>query len=259
MPQHRRFFPLAHATLWLIMSVNGAAVYCCLAQTEVQDEPPTTVGEATTPMLTPLAANDRIVFFGDSLTAQGKLPKGYVTLVEKAIKAARPGSQVVIINAGIGGNKVTDLQKRLTRDVLQHQPSKVVVYIGINDVWQSIRNTQTSIEDYQAGLRDVIQRIVASGAEVLLCTPSVIGEKNDGTNPLDPMLDEYAEISRRVAAAESIPLLDLRKAFVDDLKLHNEDNKDKGLLTTDGVHFTDAGNEFVARAMLVALGVESQP
>ena len=35
---------------------------------------------------------------------------------------------------------------------------------------------------------------------MVLCTPSVIGEKTDGSNPLDKMLDEYCEISRAVAA-----------------------------------------------------------
>jgi hypothetical protein len=88
---------------------------------------------------------------------------------------------------------------------------------------------------------------------VILCTASVIGEKTDGSNPLDKMLDEYCDISRSVAAKEKVQLLDLRKAFLTHLKEHNQANMDKGILTGDTVHLNGAGNKFVAEQMLAAL------
>jgi len=42
---------------------------------------------------------------------------------------------VEVIGAGISGNKVPDLQRRLERDVLKKKPTVVFIYIGINDVW----------------------------------------------------------------------------------------------------------------------------
>jgi lysophospholipase L1-like esterase len=45
------------------------------------------------------------------------------------------GRDVEIVNAGISGNKVTDLGSRLDKDVIQRHPFTVVIYIGINDVW----------------------------------------------------------------------------------------------------------------------------
>jgi glycosyltransferase involved in cell wall biosynthesis len=84
----------------------------------------------------------------------------------------------------------------------------------------------------------------------------VIGEKPDGSNDMDAMLEEYAAISRQVAKKANLQLLDLRKAFISHLKEHNKDNAAKGLLTGDGVHLNAAGNQFVASLMLAALGVE---
>jgi hypothetical protein len=130
-----------------------------------------------------------------------------------------------------------------------------VVYIGINDVWHSQRGQGTPKEAFDKGLRSLVDRIRAGGARVILCTPSVIGEKPTGGNPLDAMLDEYAAVTRGVAADLKTGLLDLRKAFIDHLAAANAAQADKGTLTTDGVHLNAAGNRFVADRMLEALGV----
>lgn len=201
-----------------------------------------------------LKNNDTIVFLGDSITQQGAGEKGYVTLFRKAVESARPDSGIRVIGAGIGGHKVPNLEERLDRDVLAHKPDVVVIYIGINDVWHSVRDQGTSPERYAAGLKNLIRRIQEAGATVILATPSVIGEKADGSNDLDSMLDQYAELSRTVAVEHNVPLLDLRAAFINHLKAYNVANSHQGVLTTDGVHLNDTGNRFVAVRMLEAVG-----
>lgn len=202
---------------------------------------------------TGLKAGDRIVFLGDSITQAGAGPGGYVTLVKEALAKDYADLNLEVIGAGISGNRVPDLEKRLERDVLSKKPTIVVIYIGINDVWHSKNGRGTSKEDYEAGLNRIIKQIQAGGARVILATPSMIGEKHDGSNELDTMLEEYAAISRDVAKQNNLQLLDLRKLFVDYLKQHNADQKEKGILTSDGVHLNPAGNQFVADAALAAL------
>jgi len=189
---------------------------------------------------------DKIVFLGDSITSNGGGPNGYVTLIQNRLKQRQPDWNLEIVNAGIGGNKVPDLQKRLDKDVLERKPTMAVVYIGINDVWHSLAGKGTPKELYEAGLKDIISRIRRVGVGMMLCTPSVIGEKTDGTNPLDKMLDEYAEISRGIAADFNVPVCDLRKAFLDYLKVHNPKNENSGILTLDTCHLNEAGNALVA-------------
>ncbi|MBN2162107.1 MAG: SGNH/GDSL hydrolase family protein [Pontiellaceae bacterium] len=202
-----------------------------------------------------LDPSDRIVFLGDSITAAGVRSDGYVTLTSQAIADAYPGLEIEVIGAGISGNKVPDCQQRLERDVLQKKPTIVVIYIGINDVWHWRRNEGTEKGDFEAGLRDLIARINAAGARVILCTPTVIGEKTDGTNPFDSMLDEYADISRKVAGETGSQLLDLRRAFMSYLQEHNPDNAEKDVLTRDTVHLNPAGNRFLSSLVLDALNV----
>ncbi|HKB04992.1 MAG TPA: SGNH/GDSL hydrolase family protein [Gemmataceae bacterium] len=203
----------------------------------------------------PLKKGERIVFLGDSITEAGIRPKGYVTLVKAALADRHKDLGIEVFGAGISGNKVPDLQRRLDRDVLAKKPTLVVIYIGINDVWHGEKDPArgTPKDRFEAGLKDVIKRIQDAGARVVLCTPSVIGEKKGGANALDARLDEYAEVSRKVARETGAQLCDLRKAFVDHLAKDNSEDKERGVLTGDRVHLNDAGNRLVADTILAAI------
>ncbi len=208
-------------------------------------------GLATTLRATEPAAREarRLVFLGDSITQAGAGAGGYVTLFRTAMAEHHPQQPLEVLGAGISGNRVPDLEARLERDVLSKRPQVVVIYIGINDVWHSLNGRGTPRDEFEQGLRRIIQQIQQIDGRVVLCTPSVIGEKTDGSNPLDAMLDEYAAISRRVAADTKSHLIDLRQAFLSHLRDHNPENKPQGILTTDGVHLNEAGNRFVAAQM----------
>ncbi len=219
----------------------------------------TTTVRADDTEVRPPAKGERIVFLGDSITQAGDKGRGYVVLVREAIAEAMPDASVEVIGAGISGHKVPDLQKRLDRDVIEKKPTTVVIYIGINDVWHSNRGQGTAKDVYEKGLRNLVDRIRAAGSRVILCTPSVIGEKATGENSLDAMLDEYSDITRTVAADMKTGLVDLRKAFVDHLAKANPEGKEKGTLTNDGVHLNPEGNRFVADRMLEGLGVAVAP
>lgn len=194
----------------------------------------------------------RIVFLGDSITQAGAGPHGYVTLAGKALAEATPGTEV--IGAGVGGNRVPDLLARVDRDVIARKPDVVVIYIGINDVWHSQNGRGTPKGEYEKGLETLVEKIRGAGAKVVLCTPTVIGEKKAGTNKLDAMLDEYAGITRGVAEKAKTGLIDLREACVEHLAKHNAADAENGILTTDGVHLTPAGDAFIAERMVEGLG-----
>ncbi len=196
------------------------------------------------------AKTKRVVFLGDSITQAGAGVGGYISLMRDALTSAGQGAAFELIGAGISGNKVPDLQKRLEKDVLSKNPDVVFIYIGINDVWHWERNNGTSEENYEAGLNDIIKQLKSKKVRVIICTPTVIGEKHDGSNVQDAMLEEYAALSRKIAQDNKLELLDLRKAFIDYLKAKNKDNAEKGIFTTDRVHLNAAGNAFVALQMM---------
>lgn len=189
----------------------------------------------------------KVIFFGDSITQAGVQGNGYINLLKKRLDP----TQYELIGAGIGGNKVYDLYLRMEEDVLNKKPDLVFIYVGINDVWHKLgAKTGTDYDKYLKFYQALINKIQANGSKVVLCTPTVIGEKKDGTNEVDADLNKYAAGVRGLAVKNNLPLCDLRKAFMDYELANNTEDKEKGVLTTDRVHLNDAGNQLVADTML---------
>lgn len=199
-------------------------------------------------------AQSRIIFLGDSITEAGANPGGYVTLVADSLQVL--DAEIEVFGAGISGNKVPDLLARLDEDVLAHEPTHVVIYIGINDVWHHFEFdhvTGTDPKIFEEGLGELIDRIEQSGAAVLLCTPSVIGEDTESDAEVNLSLAEYAQLTRGVAQEKEVHLCDLRASLEAYLVDQNPDKAYDGILTTDGVHLNAAGNRFVANFMIKEL------
>ena len=189
----------------------------------------------------------KVIFFGDSITQAGVKGNGYINLLKKSIDTTK----FQLIGAGIGGNKVYDLYLRMEDDVLNKKPDLVFIYVGINDVWHKLgAKTGTDYDKYLKFYQALINKIQATGSKVVLCTPTVIGEKKNNANEVDADLNKYADGVRSLATKNNLPLCDLRKAFVDYENANNTEDKEKGILTTDRVHLNDVGNKLVADTML---------
>ena len=188
----------------------------------------------------------KVIFFGDSITQAGVEPKGYITVLKNML--AKQGiNGYELSGAGIGGNKVYDLYLRLEDDVINQSPDVVVIWVGVNDVWHKRSfGTGTDADKFEKFYRAIIKKIEAAHAKVVLVTPAAIGEKNDYSNELDGDLNKYSSIIRSIAVDKQLPLVDLRKIFMDYEKVNNKNNDDRGILTADGVHLNDKGNQFVA-------------
>jgi lysophospholipase L1-like esterase len=189
----------------------------------------------------------KIIFFGDSITQAGVQPGGYVDLIKKALDPTK----YEIIGAGVGGNKVYDLFFRMEDDVLTKKPDLVVIYIGVNDVWHKASSrTGTDFDKFSKFYQGLITKIQNNGAKVVLCTPAVIGEKKNNENEMDADLDKYSGAIRDLATKNNLPLCDLRTFFKEYDAANNPDNKEKGILTSDGVHLNALGNQTLADKLL---------
>lgn len=209
----------------------------------------------------PLRADDVVSFFGDSLTWQG----GYVDVLAQALGEApesAPARRVKLVKRGINGGKSTDLragckelygctQPPLAACLAEDRSSVVVIVIGINDVWHGKDGNPPAV--YASTLEELVSAAQAGGAVVVVGTPPLIGEKPRGSNPFDAPLDEYAKIALQVAAkcgAVGVPLRDL--AFA-ELARRNPAGAAHGVLTYDGVHLTELGNQWMAEELAAGI------
>ncbi|HEV3250174.1 MAG TPA: GDSL-type esterase/lipase family protein, partial [Puia sp.] len=193
----------------------------------------------------------KIVFFGDSITQAGVKPGGYITKMKEALEQKGLASQYDLVGAGIGGNKVYDLYLRMEDDVLSQNPEVVVIWVGVNDVWhKQSYGTGTDPDKFEKFYIAILKKLQARNIRVFICTPSTIGEKTDFTNQQDGDLNKYSQIIRNIAKNNNCGLIDLREIFHTYEMKNNPENKDKGILTVDGVHLNDQGNQLVADKML---------
>jgi lysophospholipase L1-like esterase len=200
------------------------------------------------------AKKKKVIFFGDSITQAGVQPTGYITKVGEMASKDKKADEYEFIGAGIGGNKVYDLYLRVEDDVLSKNPDIVIIYIGVNDVWhKQSSGTGTDYDKFERFYNALLKKFSDKGIKVILATPAVIGERTDNTNQLDGDLNRYSNLIRSIAAKNNLPLVDLRKGFMEYGKQNNPENKEQGILTTDRVHLNEKGNEFVAAEMWKAI------
>ena len=207
-------------------------------------------------------SNKKVVFLGDSITQNAVINsekfKGFISLLGENVD-----KNTELIGKGIGGDKVSDLLTRYRDDVIKLNPDMVFIYIGINDVWHKYDyGTGTDIDLYENGLRQIITDLKENGVEVILCTPTVIGEnKGEFTlvnqfKDIETMeimnndLDDYSDVIRKLSREFDTKLLDLRKIFMQYISENNPENKSKGVLTTDGVHLNNLGSKLIANEMI---------
>lgn len=204
-----------------------------------------------------LKDGDRFLFIGDSITDVGRrsdeegLGHGYVRMFRDLLIAARPDVDVEIINRGIGGNTIRNLNERWQVDVIDEKPDVLSVCIGVNDVWRQTENRLDEavyIEEYEETYRKILDDAVEKcGCRLALCEPSMIGETRD-TEP-NKIMVSYVECVRRLAEDYKAVLIPFNAAFWSAI-----DANPKRAWSGDGVHPHPHGHMLMAWTIFSAIG-----
>ena len=189
----------------------------------------------------------KIIFLGDSITEMGVQKGAYIDLLNQYLLRDSLSKKYNIEGAGIGGNKIYDLYLRLEDDVLAKNPDMVFIWVGINDVWhKKLFGTGSDADKFEKFYKAIIKKMQAKDIKVILVTPAVIGEYTDYSNDSDGELNHFANLVKRIAAENNCELVDMRQTFLQYNLLHNKENKESGILTTDKVHLNAEGNKLAA-------------
>jgi len=200
-----------------------------------------------------------ILFTGDSITDCGRarplgqgagLGEGYVALIDSLLAASHPERRISVLNTGIAGNCVTDLETRWQSDVVAHHPDWLSVMIGINDVWRQFDSetdpNQVAIDRYETIYRSLLEQIRPSVTGLVLMTPYVI--EPDTTEPMRKRMDLYSEVVKRLADDYSAVFVDVQAAFNRYLV-----HRCAKSLADDRVHPNKIGHMIIVQAFLAAI------
>jgi lysophospholipase L1-like esterase len=206
-----------------------------------------------------LADGQSILFTGDSITdcgrghpvgVKGQLGDGYVSLIDCLLDACHPHMSVTVLNTGISGNRVIDLEKRWQKDVLALKPDWLSVMIGINDVWRQFDSPheaeQVDIGRYERVYRNLLEQTRGARINLVVMTPYLIEPNLD--DPMRAQMDAYGRVARKVAGEFEATFVDIQAAF-DGYLLHRPAHS----LCEDRIHPNRAGHMIIARAFLAAM------
>lgn len=202
---------------------------------------------------------DCLVFFGDSITEWGRdrsqpsdLGTGYVHYVGEELKKEVP--HLDIYNRGIGGDHLQNLLDRI-EDCTSLQPTKVVLLIGINDVWHQVGQPDFgSIEinkEFESNYRILLQKLQEAGVEdILLLEPFVLPFPEDRlTWRVD--LDQKRQVVKKMAQEFQLEWVTLDHLLNEEAKFIGA----QALTGEDGVHPTLLGARIIANQVLSYLEV----
>lgn len=197
----------------------------------------------------PVKEGQKIAFLGDSITAAGAKPGGYVDLAIKGLAAN--GIKVTAVPAGISGHKSNQMLARLQKDVLDKKPDWMTLSCGVNDVWHGAEGV--ALEDYKANITKIVEQCQTENVKVMILTATMIRE--DQANDLNQKLVPYNDFLRTLAKEKNCLLADLNADMQAAVAKANA-GKGVNVLTRDGVHMNAEGNTMMATGVLKAFGLD---
>lgn len=197
-----------------------------------------------------------ILFQGDSITQCGRNPTvgtdmghGYAAICAAMLTARHPQADLCFRNRGTSGSRVIDLQMRWQQDCLDLRPDWCSILIGINDCWRRYdSNNPTSVGEFAAGYRSLLEQCHQAGIRVILCEPFVLPWPEDRRawrEDLDPKIHAVRELAVTYDAIY-VPF--------DGLFAAAAARRPAEEWAADGVHPSPAGHALMADAWMRAVG-----
>ena len=215
---------------------------------------------AVTVLPPPRLVATRFVAFGDSLTAGVYAdpvrrltitvsPYAYPEQVLSMMRARYRQQSIDMVNEGIPGEWASDCGgclssgiKRFRNTITRHQPGIVLLMEGTNDLLDP--DKERGMTNAIAALSSMIREAKSLNVRVALAT--IPPQRPDGTRnrgPVAAVIPTFNDRIRALAAAESVPLVDVFNAMKDDLSLIGDDD----------LHPTIRGFEVMAQTFFEAV------
>jgi len=213
---------------------------------------------------TALAADQTLLLIGDSITDAGRrgtarpMGVGYARLLQGLQAAREPDKPVRMLNKGIGGDTIIDIESRWERDALRHRPDWLLLYTGINDLNSRYGRRITVTPDiYRAGLARCLESARAARPDLGLVVvgPFLLSRDDLAGSYRHIVLQElpaYIDAAAAVARGLDARFVDLQAAMRPLMdRLGNRALG--GNLGADTVHPSELGCLAIAEAVYAAL------
>lgn len=199
-----------------------------------------------------LRKNDRVAFFGDSLTEGGE----HITLLQQYIYATQPELGVRFFRYGWQGEDATAALARLQRDLFPEKPTLVIIHYGMNDGGYAAVN-DAMIVRYTTALSGIISAVKKIGARAVLVGPTCVDETvrpDLAKEHYNQALHILSEAALNLAHKEQVPFVNLYDPLL-AYQMRVKQSSPGNMLLPDGVHPGGEASLVMAREMMTQLGL----
>ena len=182
--------------------------------------------------------------FGDSITVGDPANRAvsYPAFLESLLRQryASQASNIQVINAGAGGERLLDGLLRLDSELDAHRPDTVLLMEGVNDLLSLGPDLSATV------LQSMAQRAMSRNARVFLGSmiPTVPGRRL--SQPVAQLLQVNSRLEA-MARQQGAVYVDLYTPLLPDAD---------AIIGGDGLHPTEAGYRRIAQLFLAAIGTD---
>jgi lysophospholipase L1-like esterase len=208
-----------------------------------------------------LHKDDRVVFYGDSITEQGR----YAAFVETYVSTRFPDLNVRFTNSGWAGEWIVGggggkIDQRLARDVVANKPTVATFMLGMNDA--AYQDFDTAFFDvYAKGYQNLLDSLRQDlpNLRITLLEPSPFDDvtrvpqyalRDGGYNKV---IIRYGQFVRDLARQQNLDVIDMNAplvAVLEKARVANQALAEK--IIPDRIHPSAAGGLAMAAAILKA-------
>jgi len=202
--------------------------------------------------------SEKILFIGDSITDTGRrgnfypYGNGYVRIFRDLLIAEFPEKSFEIINKGISGNTIVDLQQRWEDDVIYNSPDILGILIGINDLHRVLKKTELwedyTPENFRKRYDNILKRTIEKlDCKIILMEPFYITtDKTDNFRGIVlKELENYIEVVEEMHKKYEVLLIKLHSIFQNHLKYRESET-----FAPEPVHLNQTGHILIANEIL---------
>jgi len=178
----------------------------------------------------------KVVCIGDSITDCGRrdqfapLGNGYVKFFNDLLIAHYPERKITVINKGISGNTIIDLQNRWEDDVIYHKPDWLTILIGINDLHHVLRKSpdwqECVSEKFAERYEEILKRTNEKlNCKIVLLEPFYISVETENFWRKNVLIElkKYDSVVRKMAEKFNTKIVKLQDIFTSQLKFRDSE------------------------------------
>ena len=158
----------------------------------------------------------------------------YPAVLQAELKRRLPGTEVKVINKGIGGQSAYDMLQRMESDAIEPHPSLVIWQTVVNDAIRHVGE-----EKLAKILRKGIKKMGEAGIDLVMMDLQWLPREDRY-----PKYDDYREVLKKTAAEHGVsifPRYAMMKSWARSKQFSEQE-----LVGMDGLHMVDASYRCLA-------------